>query len=173
MSTRICKVTDCTKPTRSARAELCSMHYHRQYRHGDVTKTAQRTRITASKGRRYVSRYSPSHPLANANGKVYEHRSVLYDAIGPGSHTCHWCGVTVRWDRTRGDADCLNVDHLNDLGDDNRPENLVPSCPACNTTRGAQARAQVLREAGWWSEHDTIARLSAGGRRASIEPAAA
>jgi hypothetical protein len=171
MATRICTIQDCTKPARSPKAELCPMHYHRLYRHGDVTKTARAARVTASKGRRYTAKYDPSHPLANANGKVYRHRAALYDLIGPGSHACHWCGMTVRWDRTRGDADCLNVDHLNGLGDDNRPENLVPSCPACNTGRGSQARSRALRKAGWWSGHDTIARLSAGGRRAEIEPA--
>jgi hypothetical protein len=145
------------------------MHYHRQYRHGDAHKTAHKAGVTASKGRRYRSAYRPGHPLAMANGKVYVHRAELYDKIGAGVHRCHWGGIAVRWEATRGDADCLNVDHLNGLGDDNSPDNLVPSCPACNTTRGSQARADALRSAGWWSEHDTIARLSKGGRKIRIE----
>lgn len=168
MTYRTCTIEGCSKPARSAKADLCSMHYHRQYRHGDPQRTARGAGVTASKGRRYRTEYRPEHPLAMANGKVYAHRAALYDKIGAGSHSCHWCGASVQWDATRGDADCLNVDHLNGVGDDNRAENLVPSCPACNTTRGSQARSDALRAAGWWSGHDTIAALSKGGRRAKI-----
>lgn len=145
------------------------MHYHRWYRHGDVERTATSSGVSASHGRRYASVYLPNHPLAGRNGKVYAHRVALYAAIGPGAHACHWCSALVRWDATRGETDCLNVDHLNGLGDDNRPENLVPSCTACNTTRGAQARSRALRKAGWWSKNDTIAHLRNSARRPQID----
>lgn len=173
MPSRTCSIDNCEKLPRSSKSELCPMHYHRQYRHGDVNRTALTAGISASKGRRYRRAYRPDHPLAMANGTVYLHRAALYDRIGAGPHSCHWCGVSVRWDATRGEADCLNVDHLNGFGDDNRAENLVPSCPACNSTRGSQARADALRAAGWWSGHDTVAGLSRGGRRARIDSAVA
>lgn len=171
MSNPTCSVDDCPKPARSPRATLCAMHYHRWYRHGSVERSATASSISASPGRRYVSLYLPGHPLAGTTGKVYAHRAVLYAAIGGGAHACHWCSAPVRWDATRGEAECLNVDHLNGLGDDNRTENLVPSCPGCNTTRGTQARSRALRDAGWWSKNDTIARLRKSARRAPIETA--
>lgn len=169
MADRTCTVPECSNPPRSARADWCKKHYHRWYRHGSVDYCARTAGITASAGRRYRTTYKPGHPVAGANGNAYVHRVVLYDKIGPGEHSCHWCGATVRWTSTRGDADCLQVDHLNGIGDDNHPDNLVPACPVCNTTRGGQARSRALRQAGWWSHHDTIANLRNGGRVAEIQ----
>jgi hypothetical protein len=166
-----CTVDGCTKPTRTRSAKLCKMHYHRQYRHGSVDRSARSASISVSHGRRYRSLHLPNHPLAGKHGKVYEHRAALYDSIGAGPQPCHWCGTTVRWTSTRGDADCLQVDHLNGVGDDNRPDNLVPSCGPCNTTRGVQARSAALREAGWWSRHDTIAGLRGHTRRPTLADA--
>lgn len=147
------------------------MHYHRWYRHGSVDKVATRTEVTASLGRRYRFRYAPGHPLAGKNGKVYEHRFVLFEEIGPGPHSCHWCGTEVDW-LPKGDPRELQPDHLNNDGADNRIENLVPACRGCNTARGTQRRHDALREAGWWSNHDTIAELKSGGRCKRIDPAA-
>lgn len=162
---RVCSVENCDRPTRSARAEWCKMHYHRWYRHGSVQKVATGSGITASHGRRYRSLHLPRHPLAGESGKVYEHRAVLYDKIGPGSHACHWCLATVVWSLVRA-RDELQVDHLNNVGDDNRPSNLVPSCRRCNAGRAVQARSDALRAAGWWSSHDTIASLRPGRKQA-------
>lgn len=164
MADRTCTVDGCENTPRSKSADLCPKHYHRWYRHGSVHRTANGAGISASKGRRYRTVAAAGHPLANANGRAYEHRIVLFDCIGYGPHLCHWCGTTVHW-VTKGEPGCLTVDHINSIGDDNRPENLVPACVACNTTRGQQAKAAALRVAGWWSNHDTIAHLRTSGRR--------
>lgn len=156
MQQRTCTVSECDKPLRSSGAEWCAMHYHRWYRHGDVNLTANRSGITVSHGRRYRSAHRPDHPLATPSGRVYVHQIVLYAAIGPGTHACHWCSSSVRWDAAKDAHDRLNVDHLNGVGDDNRAENLVPSCRGCNTARALQARSEVLRKKGWWSNHDTL-----------------
>ena len=164
-----CTVDGCEKPSRNKlSAAMCKMHYHRWYRHGSTDKVATATNVTVSLGRRYRYRYLPSHPLADKSGRVYEHRAVLFDEIGPGPHPCHWCGVDVDWlpKATPGE---LQPDHLNNDGADNRTENLVPSCRDCNTTRGAQRRADALREAGFWSNNDTIAALRDGGRAPRLE----
>jgi hypothetical protein len=170
MERRVCSVDGCEKPARSLSAEWCKMHYHRWYRHGDPHRVATDTLVTASHGRRYRSVYLPRHPLAGRGGKVYAHRAALYDKIGCGPHPCHWCAELVDW-HPRGHPDELHSDHLNGVGDDNRPENLVPSCRGCNVTRALQARSEALRAAGWWSHNDTVAALRATGRRAAITAA--
>ena len=78
------------------------------------------------------------HPLARrtrgfrGRGEVMEHRKVLYDAIGPGPHLCHWgCGKSLGWGGIGG----IIVDHLDDDRLNNSPENLVPSCNHCNMYR--------------------------------------
>lgn len=163
MPERTCAIPGCPKPPRSGKAEWCKMHYHRWYRHGSTDRVATTAGITASLGRRYKSVYLPDHPLANKYGQVYEHRVVLHAVIGVGPHSCHWCNRQIDW-LPKSDPDHIQPDHLNGLGDDNRPENLVPSCHGCNTTRGLQARADALRAAGWWSHNDTVAALRNGGR---------
>lgn len=162
-----CSVEGCTNLTRSGSAALCPKHYHRQYRHGDIAKTAAKTDVSVSKGRRYRTRYAPNHPTANCRGRAYEHRMVLHDQIGPGAHPCHWCGTEVQWKPTADEAP-LHVDHLDGDGANNDPTNLVASCRRCNSARASQARERALREAGWWSGNDTVARL--GVRRPLVEP---
>ena len=71
------------------------------------------------------------HPLASEGGGLAEHRKVLYDKIGPGTHPCHWCDVELEW----GGHEGINTDHVNWDKQDNRPENLVPSCRVCNGSR--------------------------------------
>lgn len=162
-----CHVDGCSKPTRRRTAALCAMHYHRQYRHGDVHKAAPNSGVSAKEPRRYRLRHLPSHPLASKNGNVYVHRQVLYDLIGNGPHTCHWCGTEVHWAK-RGQPNALIVDHLDGDGSNNDPHNLAPTCNGCNSGRGGQRRSALLRDHGWWSNNDTIAKL--GHRRAPIEP---
>jgi hypothetical protein len=146
---------------------MCWMHYMREYRHGDVDLTATGEHLAAP--RRYRSRYLPMHPLAMANGKVYVHRLVLFESIGPGIHPCHWCQRPVDWLATKGDPAMLVVDHLNGATDDNEPSNLVASCHGCNTCRGAQRKSDELRASrGLWSNRDTIALGNTQTRRSRI-----
>lgn len=78
----------------------------------------------------------PGHPMAtHARGWAYEHRTVLYDAIGPGWHPCRHCGKQVSWDLACPDADALVVDHLDEDKANNDIGNLVPSCQLCNLAR--------------------------------------
>lgn len=170
MTKPTCTLPECDKPSRSNVPNLCPMHYHRAYRHGDVHKVAHKSGVTASHGRQYKRKTAKGHPAADANGIGYVHRIVLWDAIGPGEHPCYHCKRVVSWDNGKGHPDVLQVDHLNNHGDDNRPENLVPSCIECNTARGAQRRSDALREAGFWSVNDTIAATASQTRRPRIEP---
>jgi hypothetical protein len=106
----------------------------------------------------YVLLTGSRHPLARF-GVVGEHRVVLYDKIGPGTHSCYWCGTPVTWmarsisdPHKRGRQLC--VDHLNRDKSDNDPANLIPSCTACSTTRHAKhcVAKRVLRRELWRKE---------------------
>lgn len=63
-------------------------------------KTPQGSLLSPLKPRVNGEGYSvvqwPGHPLAT-NGSVREHRAVLFDKIGPGMHSCHWCAKPVTW----------------------------------------------------------------------------
>lgn len=152
-----CSVLGCENPTRTKSAELCKKHYHRQYRHGSVEKTAWGTEI-GSHVRKYRRVYRPDCPIAWRNGLVYEHRFVLFEKVGPEDQLCHWCGRSIVWvvpGPRRNDIRLIYVDHLNRITHDNRPENVVPACHPCNSRRGQLQRHEALVEQGWWSSHDT------------------
>lgn len=88
----------------------------------------------------YKADKMPSHPLAGASGIVSRSRRLLYDAIGPGWHECHWCKRAVRWLNARGrgargGATALLVDHVDGNTRDNALDNLVPCCHRCNIKR--------------------------------------
>jgi hypothetical protein len=95
---------------------------------------------------RYAMMLIPaSHPFAfdgqptTANRvRVYAHRLILWQTLGPGQHPCHWCGRPLDWEPGFGG---ITTDHLNDDPRDNRPENLVVSCHGCNSGRSIHQRA--------------------------------
>ena len=133
-----CSVSDCGRP-KYARA-VCVMHYTRLRRNGEVgpSKSLKRDYGTGhinEDGYLVVRGYG--HPLAVGQDKLLAHRGVLFDAIGPGPHPCHWCNRVLPW-RAHSAADCINVDHLDFDRLNNSRENLVPSCLDCNTKRGEQ-----------------------------------
>jgi hypothetical protein len=68
------------------------------------------------------------HPLACRNGELKEHRRVLYEKIGPGTHNCWICGKELGWDQ-------IIPDHLDENRLNNDPDNLAPACRKCNWDR--------------------------------------
>jgi hypothetical protein len=147
---RPCSVSDCESPVEAM--GMCSLHYER-VRTGGSADGAPREARGPVKYRHlsvdgyWVIKASDDHPLVAYSTRtpsrrawLAEHRVVLFDAIGPGAHPCHWCARPVRWDRSWAKAiDGLVVDHLNDVKTDNRIENLVASCGVCNSHRGRLA----------------------------------
>lgn len=129
----VCEVNGCDKPSLSGSSQYCIMHYSRLRRSGTTDDRPLAFRYQGTS--RYVSvTVGPDHPLAPPSRPwIYEHRKVLYEAIGPGPHPCHWCGAMVNWMDPIESK--IEVDHLNQVRDDNRPENLVASCKSCNAAR--------------------------------------
>jgi hypothetical protein len=119
---------------------LCKTHYSRWAVTGDPLglRRAPNGAGWISHGYRVLS--APGHPLATQLGRVFEHRKVLFDKIGPGEHPCHWCAKTVSWDRRENAGEStLIADHLDSDTLHNDPSNLVPSCWKCNVNRGKSA----------------------------------
>lgn len=91
----------------------------------------------ADMGRLSVRR--PGHPLASpVNGRVKTARLVLYEKLDGQPGSCHWCNEPLTWET-------LCADHVNEIEDDNRPENLVGACRGCNANRGMH-RARIIPE---------------------------
>lgn len=126
---RQCAVSDCTKPTRGRM--YCSMHSTRLSRYGslELPQRPEPSRLNAN-GYRVIQ--ATGHPVAHRSGTAFEHRVVLYDAIGPGSHPCNWCGKQVSW------GSDLQTDHVDHDPQNNAPDNLVPSCGPCNVRRNSR-----------------------------------
>jgi hypothetical protein len=91
-------------------------------------------------------RYLPTHPLAGKTGLVSEARVILFERLGPGWHSCHWCGKKVRWLHNRRGAvkGALVADHLDSNPLNDFPKNLVASCGTCNGTRTRAIRSGEL-----------------------------
>lgn len=139
----ICSIDGCSG-ARVARG-WCGKHVARFYAHGDPTLGASRKGRGYIKKDGYVLIGKKGHPLAKGERQnVTLHRVVLYDAIGPGPHGCHWCGVLIAWFPTEM-VERLVVDHVDGDRLNNDRSNLVPSCHTCNTSR---ARFGSVRAAG-------------------------
>jgi hypothetical protein len=109
----------------------------RMHRYGDLLSRAQPAAAAHIDGEGYV-----------AVSRERQHRRVLLEAIGPGTHPCHWCGRSVSWDLSYPkDRDALVADHLDGVKTNNDPANLVPAHGRCNlarATRWGDRLAQVL-----------------------------
>ncbi|HEJ0068213.1 TPA: HNH endonuclease [Citrobacter koseri] len=108
-------------------------------RHGSTDKKSTKKEGKLEHSGGYLLVYAPDHPLAGSSSRVYEHRKVYYDAHGAGPFNCHWCGKVVSWRD-------LHIDHLDDSKTNNKPSNLVASCPVCNQKRGRARMTKTMRE---------------------------
>jgi hypothetical protein len=142
----LCSIDGCDK-ARVARG-FCAMHISRVYRHGDPHAGPSRAGQGYRRPEGYVMIGRKGHPLAQgARQNAWLHRVVLYDAIGPGPHGCHWCGVLVAW-KPADFCERLVVDHLDGDPRNNDRSNLVPACQPCNISRHRDGNARprgVLR----------------------------
>lgn len=137
-----CEVDGCFCRIRSPGSTLCEKHYMRNRRRGTVRKAREvsppKPELPHSGG--YVLEYMPEHILwGETKGRLYQHRRVFFDRYGKGPFDCHWCGQQVSWNT-------MHVDHVNAIRDDNRIENLVPSCPLCNQKRGHEKMKATRRK---------------------------
>jgi len=128
-----CIVPDCKNP-KAYRSGLCNTCYYRLQRTGTLARRTPRHRTIGTNG--YVRISHSAHPLATSEGWVYEHRLVLYDAIGEGPHNCHWCKTPVLWIKGLCRKGSLVPDHLDGDKTNNTLSNLVPACNPCNSNRG-------------------------------------
>lgn len=129
------KRTECSHEGCERGAEsrgLCHMHYKRVWKRGELPPKEYR-RFVDKHGYIYVG-LPVGHPLRTNAGCTGEHRLVLFNSIGYGPHRCHWCGTHINW------RNGLHADHVNAVRTDNRPENIVQSCNACNVDRSNQGR---------------------------------
>lgn len=131
----LCSVSGCRNHRGYANPPVCNSCYRRLRRTGTLEKPAPPAhRSLCTTG--YIRIFKKSHPLANKQGWVFEHRAVLYDAIGPGPHQCHWCKCSVDWIKGRCVKGSLVPDHLDGDRANNALSNLVPACNPCNAARG-------------------------------------
>lgn len=111
-------------PTQNGRP-YCSRPCYWESKRGKPRKEGVKYRMTTQ----------PDHPLAPPSGVLAVARIVLYAKLGPGAQACKWCDTPLRWKAPRYAEDALIVDHLNHDPSDDSPENLAPSCNACNGHR--------------------------------------
>lgn len=125
---RICSVPSCERKHKGH--GYCGMHLNR-WRKGISLDSPGKE--PAKHRYRYLTR--PGHPLAMKNGRVAEHRMVLFDTTGGARMPCFWCGRPLDWFASRFDPGAMVVDHRDHNRRNNDPTNLLPSCTSCNCGR--------------------------------------
>jgi hypothetical protein len=151
--TSTCAVDGCLR-SRGGRL-MCSAHDARRRKYGDpmphvpigarhnvtlLTEPGPYGRYWYRNVDGYLVAAWPEHPVASGSGVVMLARVVLFEAIGPGEHSCDECGVALSWDRRPPDPLTLEADHRNGVRDDNDPTNLRPLCKSCNARDGMVRR---------------------------------
>ena len=129
----LCTVDGCLN-RRDYSGGLCNSCYIRWRRTGTTERKVFAYRWQCSTG--YIKVVDKLHPLASRDGSVFEHRKVLWDAIGAGPHACHWCQTSVDWVPGASSKGALVVDHLDGDKANNQRTNLVAACNPCNSSRG-------------------------------------
>jgi hypothetical protein len=91
--------------------------------------------------RAYIVARAPGHPVTGKSAITFLHRILLYDKIGGGLHSCHYCHTPLAWQhelqRFPVGTKKLLVDHVNNNPSDNADGNLVPCCHACNCKKNS------------------------------------
>lgn len=128
----LCVVDGC-KNHRGYSSGICNACYTRLKRTGTLERRRFVYRCVTTNG--YIKASAVDHPLAT-RGYVYEHRMILFDAIGNGPHPCYWCTAPVQWIKGACSKGALVVDHLDGDKQNNALGNLVPACNRCNANRG-------------------------------------
>lgn len=124
-----CKIEGCERDAMYTDQCVCQMHYFRFMRNGSYElKPKSRAIRIVMPGKGYIRLYEPSHPLADTQGYVSEHRKVVYSRIGETLSCCELCGKPVTWSD-------VHIDHIDKNVQNNSPENLRPLCRPCNTFR--------------------------------------
>jgi len=92
-----CSIEGCDRPIKYKADQLCNMHYFRRRRNGHFEKLPRRHAYVLTKnGAKMI--YSPDHPLANKDGRVLEHRILMWDKYGENLPPCEECGDESSWE---------------------------------------------------------------------------
>lgn len=133
-----CCVDDCERTATYKSAKLCQKHYFRKRRGGTTElreKLAARDRSVTPNG--YVRIYRPDHPLGHKN-YVFEHRSVMWDALGAECSSCELCEKPQSWKT-------CHIDHIDENRHNNSRDNLRVLCRGCNVKRGFKPESYSTR----------------------------
>ena len=124
-----CSANGCQRAAMYKAAMLCQMHYFRVMRNGttEKLKTSRKQKIITPNG--YWRVFDPEHPLADKRGYVFEHRHVMWSAIGSNTGPCETCKKPESWKT-------CHIDHIDEDRGNNDRSNLRVLCRACNTGRG-------------------------------------
>jgi len=100
-----------------------------KYRRKNLALFAERVRSwqERNKEKRRVYAIRATHKRRVAVGRRYLSREEIADRLALFGHRCAYCGTAGK----------MELDHLNPVsrGGDNDPENIVPACKSCNSSK--------------------------------------